>query len=226
MRNMEQNRLLLLAEQIPVRPGAVISQNLERRAGGEITLYSFGNGEGISEQTLFGDVLYYVLGGMARFGLPGGQRTAKAGDALLAKAGTPHWVEAEGGLQILYIQVFQRGDEKMYIKNFVQNEVVELKEQIGWETGKVVSRTLVQREDMTMTLFAFDQGEGVSTHAAAGDAMVVVLDGTAQITVDGVVRTAGPGQSIIMPANIPHSVKAVTPYKMLLIVVKPEKEGK
>ena len=71
-------------------------------------------------------------------------------------------------------------------------------------------------------LFAFDEGEGVSTHASAGDAMVVVLDGTAEITVDGVTRMATKGQSIIMPANIPHAVTAKTPYKMLLIVVKPE----
>ena len=111
----------------------------------------------------------------------------------------------------------------MFIKNFVQNEVVDLGGQIEWETGQIVSKTLVQREDLILTLFAFDQGEGVSTHASPGDAMVVVLDGSAEITVDGVTRIAEKGQSIIMPAEIPHAVKAVTPYKMLLIVVKPEK---
>lgn len=110
----------------------------------------------------------------------------------------------------------------MYINNFVQNEVVELEKQVEYETGKIVSKTLVQRDDMTLTLFAFDAGEGVSTHASAGDAMVVVLDGTAEITVNGVTRTAEKGQSIIMPATIPHAVTAKTPYKMLLIVVKPE----
>lgn len=110
----------------------------------------------------------------------------------------------------------------MYINNFVQNEVVELENQVAYEKGKIVSKTLVQRDDMTLTLFAFDEGEGVSTHASAGDAMVVVLDGTAEITVDGVTRMATKGQSIIMPANIPHAVTAKTPYKMLLIVVKPE----
>ena len=112
----------------------------------------------------------------------------------------------------------------MFIKNFVQNEVVEICEQITWETGKIVSKSLVQRDDLTITLFAFDAGEGVSTHATTGDAFVVVLDGSAEITVDGVMNVVKKGQSIIMPANIPHSVKAVTPYKMLLIVVKPEKE--
>lgn len=111
----------------------------------------------------------------------------------------------------------------MFIKNFVHNEVVELAEQVQFEKGKIVSKSLVQRDDLTMTLFAFDEGEGVSTHAAAGDAFVVVLEGEAAITVDGVTKTAVKGQSIIMPANIPHAVKAVKPYKMLLVVVKEER---
>ena len=110
----------------------------------------------------------------------------------------------------------------MFIQNFVQNEVVELKEQIAVNEGQIISKSLVQREDMTLTLFAFGAGESISTHSSTGDAMVVVLEGEGELTVGGVAKKAKEGQSIIMPANIPHAVQAVTDFKMLLIVIKPQ----
>ena len=222
IRNLEKNRLLELSEEIPVKEGSVVSQNLARKSDCELTLYSFGDGESISTQCSFGDVFYYVIGGKARFTLGESTANAEAGSALLVPHGDPHAVLSEDGLQLMYIQIIKKGDEAMYINNFVHNEVVDLACQVDYEKGKIVSKTLVQRDSMTLTLFAFDEGEGVSTHASEGDAMVVVLDGTAEITVDGVTRTASKGQSIIMPAGIPHAVTARTQYKMLLIVVFPE----
>lgn len=106
------------------------------------------------------------------------------------------------------------------IQNLEHAQPFPLKEQVTYEAGKVVSLTLAQRPGVGITLFAFDAGEGVSTHAAPGDAMVHVLDGEAQITIDGVPHTVKEGEAIIMPAGIPHAVKAITPFKMLLTVVK------
>lgn len=106
------------------------------------------------------------------------------------------------------------------IKNFEHAQPLSLKEQVAYEAGKVVSLTLAQRPGVGMTLFAFDAGEGVSTHAAPGDAMAHVLEGTAEITVDGTIHKVNAGMAIVMPAGIPHAVKAVTPFKMLLTVVK------
>lgn len=223
IRNMEKNKIAELTELIPIRDGAVVSLNLARQTGFEVSLYSFGKGESITEQVSFGDTFYWVLGGKGEFGVNGGGYMAGKGYGFMVPCQTPHFVNAVEGLQLLLIQVSKKGEDEMFIKNFVQNQVVEISEQIALEKGKIVSKSLVQRDDLTMTLFAFDEGEGVSTHAAAGDAMVVVLEGSAEITVDGVTSVAQKGQSMIMPANIPHSVKAVTPYKMLLIVVKPER---
>lgn len=107
------------------------------------------------------------------------------------------------------------------IKNLEHARPFAMKEQVSYEPGKVVSLTLAQRPGVGLTLFAFDAGEGVSTHAAPGDAMAFVLEGQAQITIDGVVHSVEAGGAIVMPANIPHAVKAVTPFKMLLTVVKP-----
>ncbi len=222
IRNIEKHSILELDKEIPVKDDSVVSLNLARKSDCELTLYSFGSGESISTQRSFGDVFYFILGGKARFTLGDKFTDGEAGSALLVPHGDPHAVLSDGGLQLMYIQIMKKGDETMYINNFVHNEVVDLACQVDYEKGKIVSKTLVQRDSMTLTLFAFDEGEGVSTHASEGDAMVVVLDGTAEITVDGVTRTASKGQSIIMPAGIPHAVTAKTQYKMLLIVVFPE----
>ena len=99
------------------------------------------------------------------------------------------------------------------IKNLPHAQPFPLKDQVGYEPGKVVSL-------VGMTLFAFDAGEAISTHAAPGDAMATILEGTAQITIDGVPHTLNAGEAVIMPAGIPHAVQAVTPFKMYLVVAK------
>ena len=106
------------------------------------------------------------------------------------------------------------------IKNLKHATPLPLKEQVSYQDGQVVSLTLTQRPGVGLTLFAFDAGEGISTHAAPGDAMAYVLEGTAQITIDGVVNEVSEGGVIVMPAGIPHAVKAITKFKMLLTVVK------
>ena len=107
------------------------------------------------------------------------------------------------------------------IQNIPHAQPFALSQQVAYQPGKVVSLTLAQQPGAGITLFAFDEGEGISTHAAGGDAMVTVLEGTARITIDGVPHTVNAGEAIIMPAGIPHAVQAVTAFKMYLVVVKP-----
>ena len=106
------------------------------------------------------------------------------------------------------------------MKNISKAEVLCLRDQVEYQKGQVVSKTLAQNEHLSITLFAFDAGEAISTHAAPGDAMATILEGTAQITIDGVAHTLNAGEAIIMPAGIPHAVQAVTAFKMYLVVVK------
>jgi quercetin dioxygenase-like cupin family protein len=106
------------------------------------------------------------------------------------------------------------------IKNLDHAKAMVLADQISYEKGKVVSLTLAQRPGVGMTLLALDAGEGLSTHAAPGDALAYILEGEAKITVDGNENSLSAGNAIIMPAGIPHAVKAITPFKMLLTVVK------
>lgn len=106
------------------------------------------------------------------------------------------------------------------IKNLEHAQSIAITDQVEYESGKVVSLSLAQQPGVAMSLFAFDAGEGISTHAAPGDAMAFVLEGEAEITIDGVPHSVTGGHVIVMPAGIPHAVKAVSRFKMLLTVVK------
>ena len=111
-------------------------------------------------------------------------------------------------------------DKQIFIKNIPFSEPQQLADLVAYEEGRVVSRTFAQNPTLSLTLFAFDAGEGVSTHTAPGDAMVQVLDGEATINIDGQEMTAGPGEVVVMPANVPHAVTAEKRFKMILTVVK------
>lgn len=110
--------------------------------------------------------------------------------------------------------------KKILIKNITFAEPQVLANLTDYQEGRVISRTLAQNQGVSITLFAFDVGEGLSTHTAPGDAMVYILDGEAFITIDGKEMTAKTGEVVIMPANTPHALKARKPFKMLLTVVK------
>jgi quercetin dioxygenase-like cupin family protein len=111
-------------------------------------------------------------------------------------------------------------DKPILIKNITFSEPQNFAELVDYEDGRVVSRTFAQNPALSLTLFAFDQGEGVSTHTAPGDAMVQVLDGEATVNIDGKEMIVCTGEVVVMPADIPHSVTAVKKFKMLLTVVK------
>ena len=105
------------------------------------------------------------------------------------------------------------------VKNLPLSEAVNLAGLVKIEAGKIISRTFVQRPEVTVTLFSFGAGEGVSTHSAPGDAIVQILEGEAKITIGGNPLTAKTGDIVVMPANIPHAVDAEQDFKMLLTVI-------
>ncbi|HET19699.1 MAG TPA: cupin domain-containing protein [Chromatiales bacterium] len=100
------------------------------------------------------------------------------------------------------------------------SKVLNLKELVAYQKGSVVSRTLVEKEAGTVTLFAFDEGQALSEHTAPFDALVQVSDGEAEIRIAGVPHRVGAGEMIIMPASLPHALKALTPFKMMLTMIR------
>ncbi|WP_320128112.1 cupin domain-containing protein [uncultured Sphaerochaeta sp.] len=104
------------------------------------------------------------------------------------------------------------------IKNFPDSKVSEFSQQIDYQEGQVASKTLAQDQHHSLTLFAFEKGEEISSHESSGDALVLGLDGIGEITIDGQTHTVEPGDSIVMPANHPHAIFAPQRFKMFLAV--------
>ena len=104
-------------------------------------------------------------------------------------------------------------------KNIEKKEILKLKEQVAYQPGQVVSKTLVQNEAVSVTLFAFEKDEEISTHESGGDAMVTVLEGVGKFTIEGDEFILEEGQTIVMPAKRPHAVYGQERFKMLLMVV-------
>lgn len=104
--------------------------------------------------------------------------------------------------------------------NEITGKVFVMGEMINYQQGAVVSRTLIKKETGTVTLFAFDKGEGLSEHTAPYDALANIIEGEADITISGNPNKLKAGEMIIMPAGEPHSLKAINSFKMLLIMLK------
>ncbi|MHC6178502.1 cupin domain-containing protein [Clostridium sp. JNZ X4-2] len=106
------------------------------------------------------------------------------------------------------------------IKNIEFSKIINLKDLVSYEEGQVISRTLAQTPNANITLFSLDKDEGISSHVTPGDAMVQILDGKAEITIGGHTFTLKEGQTIVMPANVPHALQACEKFKMILTVIK------
>jgi len=102
----------------------------------------------------------------------------------------------------------------------IKSEAIHLTNHVEYSKDSVVSKTLVDKKTGTITLFAFDEGQGLSEHTAPFDAVVQILDGEAEITIDGNPKKARAGRMVIMPADVPHSLKAVKKFKMLLTMIR------
>lgn len=102
----------------------------------------------------------------------------------------------------------------------IETKAFELKGLTDYQQDAVVSREILKKETGTVTLFAFDQGQGLSEHTAPFDALVLILDGTADIIIDGQTFTLSEGEMIVMPANKPHALNAVRKFKMMLVMIR------
>ncbi len=98
--------------------------------------------------------------------------------------------------------------------------ILKLAELIEYQEGSIVSRTIIDQKTGTLTLFAFAEGQGLSEHTAPFDALVHLLDGEAEVTISGKSYLLKAGETIIMPANKPHALKAIKDFKMLLVMIR------
>lgn len=101
-----------------------------------------------------------------------------------------------------------------------KGKAIDLATDVDYAHGSVVSKTILDKKTGTLTLFAFDAGQGLSEHTSPYDATVQIVDGRAELVVGGVAHCVSAGQLFIMPANIPHELRAVERFKMLLIMIR------
>ena len=106
--------------------------------------------------------------------------------------------------------------------NTPKGKAFHLEGHIEYAAGSVVSKTLIKKDIGNITLFAFDQGQGLSEHTAPFDAVVNIIDGTAEITIGGDMQTVRKGEMLIMPANISHALQARERFKMVLVMIRGE----
>ena len=102
----------------------------------------------------------------------------------------------------------------------LETKATRLADMIAYQEGSVVSRTIIDKEAGTVTLFAFDEGQGLSEHTAPYDAMVFVLEGEVNVSISGKLTLVKEGEMIIMPANKPHALTALSKFKMLLMMIR------
>jgi quercetin dioxygenase-like cupin family protein len=105
-------------------------------------------------------------------------------------------------------------------KEDIRGQALNLGARISYADGGIVSKTILDKPNGTLTLFAFDTGQGLSEHTSPYDATVYILDGEGRMTIGGETVTAQAGEMVIMPANVPHDVRADKPFKMLLIMIR------
>lgn len=227
-----------LASIVNGRPRQVVSLTLWRSGENYLTVFAFAEGEGISREVLDEDRLYLNLEGemeLDRENHP--PERMPAGFAALIPAGHVHALDSLTPGKALVVNIdgtHKKQPDNIYIinkeknmpqeliKNIDKAKAVNLKNIVDYEKDQVASLTLAQKDNLTLTVFAFDNNTGIGGHSSTGDAFVYILEGSAQITIGPDKHNVTAGQAIVMPAGIPHALDAVDGrFKMLLAVVKP-----
>ena len=129
-------------------------------------------------------------------------------------------------MMIISLSIEMKGVFRMagYIKNIPIEEIFSLTDQVEYLPGQVVSRTISQNDAQSLTIFAFDKGEEISSHSSHGDPLITVLDGEGRVTIDGKQSVLHQGESILMPAGKPHTVFATEKFKNVPCCSLPAKE--
>jgi quercetin dioxygenase-like cupin family protein len=212
IRKLESGKLLKLDSLLPFFEGQILSTKLSCNDILSLELYSLSKGESISTHNLMDQTLYIVLTGI----LSVSEKDIPKKSYYLVEKDTPSELFAKENTLVL-IYTF---NADIILKNLCFGKPESIMEKIDLVNKSVSSKIIVQKKEASLTLFSFDTEEGLSTHKAGGDAMVIPLEGEVDVMIDSVPYLVKEGDFIILPAGIPHSLIATKPYKMLLTVVK------
>ncbi len=208
------------ANAIQLNAGEVVSESLYNSDSVDISFFGLSKGENISYEKAHFDRLYIPIEGVLQMSIKcEGIKTQliKPYELFIVEKNISREISSETDYKLLMITIKRK---ETMLKNIEKQVLLNLDEQIEYKENKIASKTLANDEKLSMTLLAFEGKQELSTHSAPGDALVIALDGEARINIDGEDFTVKKGESIIMPASIPHGVYVDGKYKMLLIVSK------
>ncbi len=210
IKNIEKAKIIKQKQIIKIYEGQIVSSKIADNDSFSLELYSFDKGEEISSQKAIYDTLFFVSKGKVNI----------FKNIINEKQYSVVKKEDEGRIialepSLVFIYSFKEENKIRNLKTYNN-----LEKEIDFVNNSVSSKIIFQSDDLSLTLLALDQNQGLSTHAASGDALVISLDGEVEIKIDDAPYLVRDSDLIILPAKIPHGLKAVKPYKMFLTVVK------
>ncbi len=200
----------------------VVSMRILSQSNSYVSLFSLAENEEITAEAMLGSRYYYCFNGNGEIFIENNKKTISNGDFLEISANHNYSIEAADNLKLIEIGE-KIGDDNMENKTLTMLESAEafkLAEVVDYQEGKIISKNLVAKTNLVITVMSFWKGESLDPHKAPGDALVTVLDGEGKYFVDGKPFIVKKGESAVLPANIPHAVEAVENFKMMLILIK------
>ena len=210
-------------ELITSKEAEVVSMRILNQSNSYISLFSLAKDEKITAEAMLGNRYYYCFNGNGEIFIENNKKVISNGDFLEITANHNYSIEARDNLKLIEIgeKIGEGNMENKTLKMLESASAFNLAEVVEYQEGKIVSKNLVAKPNLVMTIMSFWKGESLDPHKAPGDALVTVLDGEGKYCVDGKPFVVKKGESAVLPANIPHAVEAETEnFKMLLILVK------
>lgn len=215
-RKVGYSKIFRLDDLVSEGKGQTISYGVSYSRSAEIYVYFLDEGEEISEMKAPYQNMILALSGKLHIGSEPPEDIS-AGEVYIIPEETDVNISATKPVKYASILLPMEGE---LIKNIDVSTKMAAKEMVEYRPGQVVNLTLVKRDNLNLSVIAIDEGEGLNAHTAPGDAFVVALDGEGEIVIGGKDFRLKEGDSIVMPKGVPHSVKGVTRFKMLLVLVK------
>jgi quercetin dioxygenase-like cupin family protein len=211
IKKIKEQEILKQAELLPILENQIVSTKLSDNDLFTFEMFSFSKGQSITSSKTLDPTLYYVTKGSIQIS----NDLLNKGDAIYKSVGSLQGLVAIEDTLIFSLVL----KNELKIDNFESDKVINLEEYTKFVPNSVSSNTLIQSKSLSVTLFSLDTDEGLSTHAASGDAMVLALDGEVDIHIADQPFDVHKDELLILPYGIPHSLKAIKPFKMLLIVI-------
>ncbi len=209
-------------ELIYSKEAEVVSMRILNQPNSYVSLFSLAKNEEITAEAMLGNRYYYCFNGNGEIFIENSKKSISNGDFLEILSNHSYSIEASDNLKLIEIgeKIGDDGMENQTLKMLESAVAFNLAEIVNYQEGKIISKNLVAKNNLVITVMSFWKGESLDPHKAPGDALVTVLDGEGKYYVDGKPFIVKKGESAVLPANIPHAVEAVENFKMMLVLIK------